>query len=106
MRDNREEDNHFSSQRVVWSVLRRTNIGGCCGRLRHGIPHVGAEGTEERIVTLREGELASGIDESIDYGMVSLMVDVARGEAREWDRRVVRRGRLRHGIPHRALLFS
>ena len=51
----------------------------CLGRLRHGIPHGGAEGTEERVLTLRELKLANGIDESasvvVDCGMVSLMVE-------------------------------
>ena len=45
-------------------------------RLRHGIPHGGTEGTEERVLTLRELKLANGIDESASVG------------------------RLLHGIPH------
>ena len=53
-------------------------VGVCRGRLRHGIPHGGAEGTEERVLTLRELKLVIGIDESasvvVDCGMISLMV--------------------------------
>ena len=54
-----------------------------------GHSHGGAEGTEERVWTLREVKLANGMDELasvvVGYGMVSLMVDVAGGEARDWD---------------------
>ena len=52
-------------------------VGVYYGRSRHGILHGGAEGTAERVLTMREWELANGIDESasvvVDYGMVSLM---------------------------------
>ena len=45
---------------------------------KHGIPHGGAEGTEERVLTLRELKLVIGIDESasvvVGCGMISLMV--------------------------------
>ena len=37
-------------------------VGGWCGRLRHGIPHGGAEGTEERVLTLLEVKFVIGID--------------------------------------------
>ena len=58
-------------------MLESLGVGVCCGPLRHGIPHGGAEGTEERVLTLREVKLANGADELasvvVDHGMVSLM---------------------------------
>ena len=54
------------------------SVGAFC--LHHGIPHGGPEGTEERVLTLRELKLVQtdrrvGVCRGPPCGMVSLMVE-------------------------------